>query len=97
MDCTPGQLDLFDEENECTLLRRELAALRQQCAKWQKNILSKHHQLAKLCLHVQEENCQLQRRLQALEKALQQSSTPESQHEDDYMVRLFAAAYLAPS
>lgn len=89
------QLEIFEEENEkLSLLKKELAALHQRCEVLKRGMASKYNQLAKLCLLLQEENSQLKKRIDELEKAssAQKAST---QLEDDYLRELFQEAYLS--
>lgn len=94
MNHSPEQLDLFEEKDELALIRKELAVLRREQAQWRRTMTAKYHQLSKLCLHLQEENEQLSLRLKTLEKASQQQESRSGDNED-YLAKLFAAAYLS--
>lgn len=83
------QLELFADNDELTILRKELNELYRQQSKLEKALRSKHHLLAKLCLELKEENDVLRRRLDRLEK----QSCPQTQ-DQDLLERLFKEAYL---
>jgi predicted patatin/cPLA2 family phospholipase len=95
MDTIPEQLDLFEEKSDLALLQTELQNLRRQCGQWQRSMTAKYHQLSKLCLHLQQENSLQQQRIQMLEKLLREQGDSTPQTNDDYLAKLFAAAYLA--
>ena len=89
------QLDLFTEEDELSLLRKELKELSLQQGRL-KRALDKRHQisLSRLCLQLKEENEQLKGRLDRIESAmLQHSKSPN----DDLLEKLFREAYLLSS
>jgi hypothetical protein len=90
MTTSTAQLDLFEENDEATLLRAEMEALKKQMEKMRSLILKRHNQLAKLCVQLEEENQLLKRRLDALERA---SRKGEGSSDSDLIERLFSEAY----
>lgn len=88
------QLDLFIEEDEVSLLRKELKELSLQQERLKRTLYSRHQDLSRLCLQLKEENEQLKIRLDRLENALyQQGKSPN----DDLLEKLFKEAYLFSS
>lgn len=88
------QLDLFKEEDEISLLRKELKELSLQQERLKRALYSRHNDLSRLCLQLKEENEQLKARLDCLESALhQQTKSPN----DDLLEKLFREAYLLSS
>jgi hypothetical protein len=85
------QLELFDENDEVTFLRKEVKRLRYQIEKSRRALCSHHNHLAKLCMTLQEENEELKRRLDKLEKMAQLNGEKTS---DDLLEKLFREAYM---
>ncbi len=88
------QLDLFTEEDEMSLLRKELKELSLQQERLKRALYARHHDLSRLCLQLKEENEQLKSRLDRLESALQQQGHSSN---DDLLEKLFKEAYLLSS
>ncbi len=88
------QLDLFIEEDELSLLRKELKELSLQQERLKQTLLKRHQDLSRLCLQLKEENEQLKHRLDRLESALQQHTKSSN---DDLLERLFKEAYFLSS
>jgi hypothetical protein len=88
------QLDLFTEEDELSLLRKELKELSLQQGRLKRALDKRHQDLSRLCLQLKEENEQLKGRLDRIESAmLQHSKSPN----DDLLEKLFREAYLLSS
>jgi hypothetical protein len=88
------QLDLFTEEDEVSLLRKEIRELSLQQERFKKAPYARHNDLSRPCLELKEENEQLKRRVERLENSLQhQSKSPN----DDLLEKLFREAYLLSS
>ncbi len=87
------QLDLFMEEDEISLLRKEMKDLLLQQEKLKRALYTRHNDLSRFCLQLKEENEQLKNRLDHLESHLQQSKSPN----DDLLEKLFREAYLFSS
>jgi hypothetical protein len=88
-----SQLQLFEENDELTVLKREVLKLRRRCDQLRKGMASRYNQLAKLCVVLQEENSELKRRLDAFEKGDAGMAVPMCIEEDDYLLKLFEEAY----
>lgn len=88
------QLDLFTEEDEISLLRKEIKELSLQQERLKRALYSRHNDLSRLCLELKEENEQLKRRLDRLESVLHQQSKSSN---DDLLEKLFREAYLLSS
>jgi len=88
------QLDLFIEENEVSLLRKELKALTQQHERLKRSMYARHNDLSRFYLKLEEENEELKRRLDALERS---QRLPEDASNDDLLEKLFKEAYFASS
>lgn len=88
------QLDLFMEENEISLLRKELKELSLYQERFKRAIYARHNDLSRLCLQLKEENEQLKNRLDRLESALHQHAKSPN---DDLLEKLFREAYLLSS
>ena len=88
------QLDLFIEEDEISLLRKELKQLSLEQERVKKALSKRHQDLSRLCLQLKEENEQLKLRLDRLESALSQQNKSAN---DDLLERLFKEAYLLSS
>lgn len=91
----PHQLELFEQPEELELLRQEIALLRQQMAKWQREQLSRHNDLCKEYLLLQEENELVKERLAKVERQLTQDKPAKEGSGGNYLERLFAEAYLS--
>lgn len=88
------QLDLFMEEDEISLLKKELRELSIQQERLKRTLYARHNDLSRLCLELKEENEQLKLRLDRLESNLrQQTKSPN----DDLLEKLFREAYLLSS
>jgi hypothetical protein len=85
------QLDLFTEEDEMSLLRKELKALSVQQERLKRSLYARHQDLSRLCLLLKEENEQLKTRLNRLENL---STSPSQSANDDLLEKLFKEAYL---
>lgn len=90
-----SQLELFEDNDKISFLKKELSALHQRCEHLKRGMASKYNHLAKLCISLQEENSQLKRRIEELEKTL--SDPYANPEEDDYLSKLFQEAYLYTS
>lgn len=91
---TKVQLDLFVEENEVSLLRKEMKDLILQQEKMKRALYARHQDLSRLCLQLKEENEHLKLRLDQLEsQAKKQSNTAN----DNLLEKLFQEAYLLSS
>lgn len=88
------QLDLFTEEDEISLLRKEMRELSLQQERLKKALYARHNDLSRLCLELKEENEQLKRRVERLENSLQQQSKSPN---DDLLEKLFREAYFLSS
>lgn len=88
------QLDLFTEEDELSLLRKELKALSLQQERLKRALSSRHQDLSRLCLQLKEENEQLKSRLDRLENDLNRQTKSSN---DDLLEKLFKEAYLLSS
>lgn len=84
------QLDLFEDENEVSVIRKELKELSQQQEKWKQSLLKRYQDLSKFCLKLQQENEQLKNRLGYLENQLPKDKDSAN---DDLLERLFKDAY----
>jgi uncharacterized protein YlxW (UPF0749 family) len=89
------QLDLFIEESEISLLRKELKELSLQQERFKRALYARHNDLSRLCLQLKEENEQLKNRLGRLENLLSQQTTRSPN--DDLLEKLFREAYLLSS
>ncbi len=89
---TKIQLDLFTEESELSLLRKELQDVCVQLDKQKRSLNSRHQQLSRLCLTLKEENDLLKSRIDKLERDLQKQVAQPSN--DDLLEKLFKEAYL---
>ena len=85
------QLDLFIEEDDVSLIRKELKEMFLQQEHIKKALYKRHQDLSRLCLQLKEENEQLKSRLDRLEAKLQQNQKSEN---DDLLEKLFKEAYL---
>jgi regulator of replication initiation timing len=88
------QLELFAENDELTLMRKELNELYHQYEKLKRTLYSRHNELAKWCLKLEKENEDLKRRLDKMEKASQKEGKELG---DDLLEKLFREAYLPQS
>lgn len=88
------QLDLFIEENELSLLRKELKELSLEQERFKRALFKRHQDLSRLCLQLKEENDQLKNRLDRIENGVLQH--PKSSN-DDLLEKLFREAYLLSS
>lgn len=88
------QLDLFTEEDELSLLRKELKELSLEQERLKRALYKRHQDLSRLCLHLKEENEQLRNRLDRLESLIHQN---HKSNNDDLLERLFKEAYLLSS
>lgn len=84
------QLDLFIEEDEQSLLRKEMKELSLQQERLKRTIYSRHNALSRLCLELKEENDELKRRLAHLENVLNQENQRGNQ---DLLEKLFKESY----
>jgi hypothetical protein len=84
------QLDLFKEENELSILRKQLQEVASLQDKLKKTLYARHQDLARLCLTLKEENDLLRSRLERIEKAI---SLPKETTSED-LKALFQEAYL---
>lgn len=91
---TKIQLDLFVEESEISLLRKEIKDLSVQQEKFKRLLYRRHQDLSRLCLHLKEENDQLKHRLDRLESTLNKQANTTN---DDLLEKLFQEAYLYSS
>lgn len=91
---TKVQLDLFIEEDEVSLLRKEFKDLSIQQERLKRTLHSRHRDLASLCLQLKEENDLLKSRLERLESVL---NTQSHVSNDDLLEKLFKEAYLLSS
>lgn len=73
----PTQLELFEECAVLEHLRKELVALKRRCDQLRRGTSSRYNKLAKLCLSLQEENMQLKKRLENMEKGNSKAVCPE--------------------
>ncbi|CUI16255.1 hypothetical protein PNK_0628 [Candidatus Protochlamydia naegleriophila] len=92
---TKIQLDLFTEESELSLLRKELQDVCLQLDKQKRSLNARHQQLSHLCLTLKEENDLLKSRIDKLERDLQKQAAQPSN--DDLLEKLFKEAYLTSS
>jgi hypothetical protein len=88
------QLDLFTEEDEISLLRKEIKELSLQQERLKRALYTRHNDLSRLCLQLKEENEQLKIRLDRMESALCQQTKSSN---DDLLEKLFREAYLLSS
>ena len=88
------QLDLFTEEDEISLLRKEIKELSLQQERLKRALYTRHNDLSRLCLQLKEENEQLKIRLDRMESALYQQTKSSN---DDLLEKLFREAYLLSS
>lgn len=88
------QLDLFTEEDEISLLRKEIKELSLQQERLKRALYTRHNDLSRLCLQLKEENEQLKTRLDRMESALCQQTKSSN---DDLLEKLFREAYLLSS
>ncbi|WP_068470162.1 hypothetical protein [Candidatus Protochlamydia phocaeensis] len=88
------QLDLFTEEDELSLMRKELKEVYLQFEKLKRALYVRHQDLSRLCLQLKEENEQLKYRLDKLESVIQKQSKSSN---DDLLEKLFKEAYLLSS
>ncbi len=88
---TKVQLDLFIEEDEVSLLRKEVRDLSMQQEKFKRTLYGRHRELSTLCLQLKAENEFLKSRLERLESVL---NTQSHVSNDDLLERLFKEAYL---
>jgi hypothetical protein len=91
---TKVQLDLFVEENEISILRKEMRDLVVQQEKMKRNLHTRHQDLSRLCLQLKEENEQLKHRLDRLESLINKQTNTSN---DDLLEKLFQEAYLFSS
>lgn len=84
------QLDLFIEEDEQSLLRKEMREISLQQERLKRTLYSRHNALSRLCLELKEENEELKRRLTHLETLLNQESKSCNQ---DLLEKLFKESY----
>jgi hypothetical protein len=85
------QLDLFIEEDEISLLRKEMKELSLQQERFKRALYARHNDLSRLCLELKEENDALKMRLNRVESTLQNQSA--SSANDDLLEKLFKEAY----
>lgn len=88
------QLHLFEKNDETKLLAQELALLRQLVKKMKKELAQRHHELAKWCVLLEEENSLLKKRLLSLEKNIYPDRAQEAESER-LLEKLFSEAYLS--
>ena len=91
---TKVQLDLFIEESEVSLLRKEMKDLLIQQEKMKRMLYARHQDLSRLCLQLKEENEQLKHRLERLESFMNKQTNTTN---DDLLEKLFQEAYLLSS
>lgn len=89
-----AQLQLFEENDATSLMQQELEAVRKHYEKHWKIILSRHNELAKLCIQLKEENEGIKQRLKALEKI---GDGPQPSSNEDLIEILFKEVYLQSS
>ena len=89
-----AQLQLFEENDEASLIRQEVAAMRKHYEKNWKTLQTRHNELVKLFLQLKEENDSLKLRLQELEK---NHKNTHQNHDEDLIERLFKEVYQSPS
>lgn len=73
---TQIQLDLFVEENEFSLLHKEIKDLIVQQEKMKYSLYMRHQDLSRLCLELKGENEQLKHRLDCLSSLMSKQKTP---------------------
>ena len=88
------QLDLFTEEDELSLLRKELKEVAIQQDRLKRALYTRHQELSCLYLQLKEENEQLKSRLDRLERTMKPQSSSTN---DDLLEKLFKEAYLLSS
>jgi len=91
---TKVQLDLFIEENEISLLRKEIKDMLMQQEKMKRSMYSRHQDLSRLCLQLKEENEYLRHRLDRLESVQNKQNATSN---EDLLEKLFQEAYLLSS
>ena len=94
MSSTTTQLELFESNDELTILNKELQFVKKQNEKLKKTLNSKHNDLANLCLLLKEELDEVKKRLSTIENhALQNNKNQNC----DMLETLFQEAYLGLS
>jgi predicted nucleic acid-binding Zn-ribbon protein len=91
--CTT-QLELFESNDEITILSKELEAVKKQNEKLKKNLFSKHNDLARLCIALKEELDEMRKRMNAVETKVLRNGKSEN---IDMLETLFQEAYLGSS
>lgn len=94
MSSTTTQLELFESNDELTILNKELQFVKKQNEKLKKTLTAKHNDLANLCLLLKEELDEMKKRLNVVENhALQNNKNQNC----DMLETLFKEAYLGLS
>ncbi len=91
MSSSTIQLELFEENDELTILGKELDSLKKQNDKLKKSLFSKHNDLSKLCLMLKEELDDVKKRLVTVENKQVNNGQPVN---SDMLETLFKEAYL---
>lgn len=87
------QLDFFEEENELSLLRKEIKENRHYFEKFKKNLYARHRELSLLCLQLKEENEILHARLEQIELLIH--GHKQGSENEALLEQLFQEAYLS--
>lgn len=91
MSSSTTQLELFESNDEVTILSKELEAVKKQNEKLKKSLFSRHNDLAKLLFSLKEELDAVKARLNTVENhALRNGEQANS----DLLETLFKEAYL---
>jgi len=91
MSSSTTQLELFESNDELTILNKELEAVKKQNEKLKKTLFSKHNDLAKLCLSLKEELDEMKRRIVIVENDVHRNGKSEN---NDMLKTLFKEAYM---
>ncbi len=94
MSSTTTQLELFESNDELTILSKELEAVKKQNEKLKKTLFSKHNDLGKLCLSLKEELEEIKKRVGLVENQVLRNGQTEN---SDMLETLFKEAYLGSS
>lgn len=94
MPFTTTQLELFEPNDEMSILNKELNLIKKQNEKLKKALSLKHNDLANMCLMLKEELDEVKKRLGAVENQPQKN---ENSHSCDMLETLFQEAYLGIS
>lgn len=94
MSSTTTQLELFESNDELTILNKELQLVKKQNEKLRKTLSSKHNDLANLCLLLKEELEEVKKRMNLIEN---RAEIGNSNQNSDMLETLFKEAYLGLS